>query len=287
MEHNRRSFDLRDHRGAVLVSVLVIVASLIALTITQTERASSEYEDIVTAQNRLQGYIYCSTALKGLINVIKEDDNYYDYPGEDWADIPPVPTPEGYVYIQVVPLNSRLPMRMLVDKDEKRAQRTENAIKEINPDIDIDALRDFLKKQTPYSTGVLYNRKGEFNLRQKDISLLNPETTDGKININFAPAEVIAAYLPELETYVDEIIRYRQEHPFEDISEIRKVPGIDDELYLQVQRYITVKSNLFYVYVASEVRGTTVEITAIIKRTSGKASIVKYFEQAKVFYVKT
>ncbi|NOX19772.1 MAG: general secretion pathway protein GspK [Nitrospirae bacterium] len=287
MEHHRWTFDIKDRSGAVLISVLVIVASLISLTVTQTERASTEYEGITLSQNRLQGYIYCSTALKGLVKVFDEDDNYYDHPGEGWAEIPPLPTPEGYVYIRVVPLNSRLPLRMLTSKDDQMMQRIENAIREIDPDIDIDGLREYLKQDTPFSIGELYIHRDEFGMKAKDISFFNTEETDGKININFAPPEVLTAYLPELETYVDEIIKYRDEHPFEDISELRKVPGIDDELYLQIQKFITVKSSYFYVQVSSEVNKTTVDVTAVMRRSSGKTKVVKYFEKAKVFYGKT
>ncbi len=281
MVSNRRTTDL-GHRGAVLVSVLLVVAALITLTVMQNERASANYAQVRMVQKRLQGYVYCSTALKALVEILKDDDNLYDGPDETWATLPVIPTPDGTLSIKIVPLNSRIPLVKLLDRDF--SSRVEDALYKIDPDMDVEGLREYLKKQRPYSPGELFLKRKQFNLRATDMAYLNTEDTDGRININFAPEEVIDAYLPELEPFSEEIIKYREEHPFRDVSELRKIPGIDDQLYLSVQRYVTVKSPMLYVHVVSELGETEVDVSSVFSKSKGSARLLKYLEGVRFFY---
>lgn len=281
MVGNSRKADL-GHQGAVLVTVLLVVSALITLTVMQNERASAEYAEVKMVQERMQGYVYCSTALKALVEIIKDDDNHYDGPDETWASIPEIPTPDGSLSIMIVPLNSRIPLLKLLDEQYER--RVEDALLRINPDMDIDGLREFLKKTKPYSPAELFLKKEDFNIRASDMALINTEDTDGRININFAPEDVINAYLPELEPFSEEIIKYRKEHPFKDVSELRKIPGIDDQLYLDVQKFITVKSPRLYGHVVSETGDAEVDVSAVFSKAPGKARLLKYLEGVRFFY---
>ncbi len=281
MDNNSRKTNL-GHRGTVLVLVLLVVSALITLTVMQNERASANYGEVKMMQKRIQGFVYCSTALKALIEILKEDDNLYDGPDETWATLPVIPTPDGTLSIKTIPLNSRIPLLKLLD--EHYASRVEDALLKINPDMDVDGLKEYLKKRRPYSPGELFLSREAFNLRASDMAFLNTEDTDGRININFAPEEVINAYIPELEPFSEEIIKYREEHPFKDVSEIRKIPGIDDRLYLDVQKYITVKSPEIFVHVVSQIDDIEVDVSSVFSKTTGKAKLLKYLEGVKFFY---
>ncbi|RMG72192.1 MAG: hypothetical protein D6710_05115 [Nitrospirae bacterium] len=272
------------NRGAVLVTVLLVVSALLTLTVMQNERASADYEAVSRVKGRLQGYVYCSTALKALVEILKEDDNLYDGPDESWAQLPTIPTEEGFLSIKIVPLNSRIPLLKI--NDEAFSERVEDALLNINPDMDVEAIREHLRSVKPYSATELFLRREAFNLKASDMAFINTEETDGRININFAPEEIIRAYLPELEPFIEEIVKYREEHPFKDISEIRKIPGIDDQLYLSVQGLITVKSPLLIVHVISEVADEAVDVISVFQKGSKSARILKYFEGARFFYEK-
>jgi len=52
--------------------------------------------------------------------------------------------------------------------------------------------------------------------------------------------------LPELQTYTDEIIKYRENNTFGDISEIRKATDIPNDVYQAITEFISVKSEDFY-----------------------------------------
>ncbi len=281
MDNYCRKTDL-GNRGAVLVLVLLVVSALITLTVMQNERASADYGEVKMVQMRMQGYVYCSTALKALVELLRDDDNLYDSPDETWASLPVIPTPDGTISIKIVPLNSRIPLLKLLDK--QYATRVEDALLRINPDMDVDGLKEYLKKRRPYSPAELFLMRDSFKIRASDMALLNTEDTDGRVNINFASQDVINAYLPELEPFSEEIVKYRQEHPFKDVSELRRVPGIDDQLYLSVQKFITVKSNRLYVHVVSTMGDTEVDVSSVFSKAPSKAKLMKYLEGVRFFY---
>lgn len=273
-------------KGSILIVVLLIITALLAITLLRGEHVSAEYETVTKMKNRMQGYIYCATTIKGITNLLGDDSNYYDGPDEIWASLPPLPTPDGMVSAYVVPLNSRIPLLSLLSKKEDLSNRVASSFEKLKSSVGIDKLIEWLSAHTPYSIGELeFNSKFESEGFNKDLlSYYTVEQTGGKININFAPPEVLTAFLPELEPYVDDILSYRESSPFKDISELRRVPGITDEIYLEVQPYITVKSSYFYIFTTSDVNGTTSSAQAIVRRDRKRVSVVKYFEDAKDYY---
>ena len=104
-----------------------------------------------------------------------------------------------------------------------------------------------------------------------------------KININFASKQVIEAFLPEVADYAEDIISYRQDSPFKDISQIRNV-GIDDETYLKILKYISVKSSLFKLKILVIVNSVSFNYEAVVQRDNGKTKILKYIEEANEDY---
>ncbi len=273
-------------KGSVLVIVLLMISGILSVVLLRGESVLAEYKEVTRLQDSLQSYVYCSTTIKGLAKVLEEDDNYYDAPDELWASVSSIPTADGYVSITVIPLNSKISLLSLVSNNKSLEDRIERAFNALGIDINIDTLKSSFEKKPPYSIGELRFRENisEEFLSTHVLSKFTVEETKGKLNINFADKEVISAYLPELEAYVDDIISYRSNTPFKDVSELRRVPGITDDIYLQVQPFITVKSSVFYVYVESLVRNTLSSASAVIKRTDGKVKIIKYFEGKKEYY---
>ncbi|HEB75309.1 MAG TPA: hypothetical protein ENJ04_03045 [Nitrospirae bacterium] len=289
MDRHGRQAALKTHpasgtRGSVLIAVLIVVAASLSLVLLKNESVVAQYDEVASAQKLQQGYIYCNSVIKGVARLLQEDKDTYDSSDDLWASLPTIPTPEGYVSAAVIPLNSRIPITGVSSRDEKLRQRTEDALERLFADVpeppDVESIRNL----RPYSLGELRLLPGFSTLPRDLLGLFTVEDTQGKININFAGESVMGAFLPEIEPLAEAIVRYRESKPFKDISQIRKVPGMTDDVYLAVQPYITVTSSLFYIFTEADVGGTRTRAGAVVKKESGKIKILKYFEDAEEFY---
>ena len=105
--------------------------------------------------------------------------------------------------------------------------------------------------------------------------------TDGKININTAPKEVIMALSGEIsEDMAEAVISYRREVPFENTASIRKVDGFDT-LGFELQGRIVVSSKLFRVSSKAVIEDHTREVEAVtsIKGGGGEGDILYWRER--------
>jgi len=272
-------------KGSVLIAVLIVVAAALSLVLLKNEKVVAQYDEVASAQKIQQGYIYCDSVIKGIARLLQEDKDSYDSSEDIWASLPTIPIPDGYITTVVIPLNSRIPITEVSSRNEKLRRRTEDALERLFSDApeppDVESLRNL----RPYSLGELRLLAG-FSTMPKDLlGHFTVEDTKGKININFASESVLGAFLPEIEPLAEAIVKYRESRPFKDISQIRKVPGMTDDVYLAIQPYITVSSSLFYIYTEAEVGDTRTRASAVVKKRSGKIKILKYFEEAEEFYV--
>lgn len=87
--------------------------------------------------------------------------------------------------------------------------------------------------------------------------------SEPKLNVNFAPVEVLEALVPELVPYRAQIVAFRDSQGFKDVSQIVTVTGMDEETYAKVAPYLTVLSDHLQVLVRAEV-GTWVEVRRYI-----------------------
>ncbi len=272
-------------KGSVLIAVLIVVAACLSLLLLKNEKVVVRYDAVASARKLQQGYIYCDSVIKGVMRLLEEDGNSYDSLRDVWASLPVIPTSEGYVRAVVVPLNSRISLRGLSSVNGKLRTRTEDALERILSEASADPDLEVLRDLNPYSLGELRFLPGFHSLPKDLLGHFTVEDTKGKVNINFADEAVLGAYLPEVEPLAEAIIKYREADPFRDISQIRKVPGMTDDVYLEIQPYITVGSSLFYVFAEAEVMGRVTRTGAVVKKESGKIKILKYFEEAEEFYV--
>lgn len=80
-------------------------------------------------------------------------------------------------------------------------------------------------------------------------SILNYFTiySDGKININTAPLEVLQSLSARMDKALAQaIIDYRKDEDFERIDDLKNVPGVGGEVYNEIKGGITVKSSAFF-----------------------------------------
>jgi len=99
--------------------------------------------------------------------------------------------------------------------------------------------------------------------------------SDGKININTAPKEVLESLGENMDSALAAaIVEYRKEESFESIDDLRKVPGMDDEVLAEIREWITVKSSSFSIEVHVNCNGAVASIKTIAQRQGNKARLI-------------
>ncbi len=128
------------------------------------------------------------------------------------------------------------------------------------------------------SVGELYLVKGYGREEVKRLRPFVTVYTDGKININTAPLEVIEALSPEVTAdLARNVISYRKGMPFQQTSEIRKVSGFE-QLGFNLQSRITVKSSTFRALLTARL-GRARSLAEAVFREDEKASATMYYRQ--------
>lgn len=98
---------------------------------------------------------------------------------------------------------------------------------------------------------------------------VSPYNTDGLVNINTAPAEVLMALSDDMtDSLVRKIMDHRREAPFKDKSDIMKVPGFEKTGF-DLMGKITVKSDTFRIYSKAASGEITREAEAVYKLKTG------------------
>ncbi|WKZ32654.1 MAG: type II secretion system minor pseudopilin GspK [Thermodesulfobacteriota bacterium] len=98
---------------------------------------------------------------------------------------------------------------------------------------------------------------------------VSPYNTDGLINVNTAPLEVLLALSDEMtEELARNLIKRRMERPFRDRSEIMKVPGFEEAGY-GLMDGIKVESRIFSVHSRATSGEVSREIEAVFEAEKG------------------
>lgn len=291
--------------GAVLIMVLLIMAVVVGGVISIEQWASKDYDYSQQLYASNQSAFYIHSAIKVAVKLLDNDDNKYDSIKDDWMNLPPFRVNDfTVVSMKIIPLNAKIDINNIKNKDSKLVSRTQIAVSTIFKDANVDVPEYFKrlllwikgdKSYGDYELGYQPIKGAFFSLKEIDFvyglrtfsdrfhNFFTVEDTSGKININFASKKVIEAYLPEIADCAEDIIKYREKKPFENITQIRNVGCISDKDYLKIQPYITTTSNLFAVRINVVINGMNSYATALISRTSKKSRLVKYFE-GKGFY---
>jgi general secretion pathway protein K len=118
-----------------------------------------------------------------------------------------------------------------------------------------------------------FERFGE----KKDKKLMDFLTihSDGKININTAPKEVLESLSESMDGALAEaIVQHRKEERFESIEDLNKVPGMDDEVLAEMGEWITVKSSSFSIETHVDCNGAVAGIKAVARREGNQAKLI-------------
>lgn len=286
-------------KGSVLIVVLIIISVSLAMSIGVMEMNTQLYHDVNNAQNMAQSEIYAFTLAKTAFQIIAEDKNGYDSHEDLWANEITYPLENGYVSAIIRPVNSKADLNLFSNYDndtEKRLFDTAEKLYQewslpielfhkIGDYIDNDSKSNsFGNEIHPYSVNgrtIQIKNKTLDTLQELRVifgeepavveysKIFTAGSGEKKININFASEDVIKFYLPELGEFAPQIIDYRKNKPFKDISSIRNAISIENSLYQKLIPFITVKSENFYLKITIDNFGNLLYYHALINRNDG------------------
>lgn len=292
------------NKGSVLLIVLIIISVTLALSVSLATKNTDTYAKVATIRDITQANIIAYTAAESVLQVIQEeDDNSQDSKDDIWAFPFSYEKDNILLEIAVNPLNAKVNLNNLYSGKEDITERIMTYFDLISEDRDIDisilhTIKDYIDNDTESSpfgseNGYLLKNGRELNLKNNklyslyEISLFADNDSyrvingfftaapyeDEKININFASQYTIEYYLPEIENYAEDIVRYRETNIFNDVSELRVATNMPDEIYLSILPYITVNSDDFYVRINIDIYGNLFYYHVLINRKEG----IKYF----------
>jgi len=295
-----------NNRGSVLVFVLIFIAFAASTVLLMHEKSMESFGSASEDFYENQSHIYAMTSVEAVKQTIADDDNKYDSAREIWAMIPMMEVPYGFVSISVKPLSGKLSINNLIDSDQKIAKRHMESCVRIFEDFNIDEitcgeLKDYIDADSENSVDgeedKVYERNGitfrtknrpletlmelkllidnpeKFNLIKDMVTVYSPEKS---LNLNFANKETLDYMLPELDGQAEEIISYRRDKDFKDVSNIHDTISISQEDYVKILPFISVKSSLFYVKSEVTLNGKSRYYHALIKKEGGRTDIVKF-----------
>jgi len=101
--------------------------------------------------------------------------------------------------------------------------------------------------------------------------------SEGKININTAPREILLALDEEMtDALVEEIVSKRQEGSFSGEEDLRQIPGIDEDLLFRLGRLIRYNSQYFRVRIRVSSPPGPINIEAVVLRDKKNPKVVRW-----------
>jgi len=285
----------KNSRGVVLVIVLVLFMALSSLTLMTIEVSSRGAVEASRVRSEYEAGFMAEEALYVVYDLLKDDETpFSDTPREEWAEA----WQDGGLSIEIYPCNSKINVNSIVSsQDQKRGLEILGDILPKGADTRMLAgslavwagvnVNTKLKQLDTFhyaSQIPAYSMRGKKFKTPEEVLLvrgwsgLGREWIDkyitvwgsGKININFAPPEVLVAYFPELGNHLQTILHWRRTRGFNDISQLLSITGIESgsKIYKNMTNELTVKSDFFEARVKATVGGCTVEKRYIIERKS-------------------
>ena len=98
---------------------------------------------------------------------------------------------------------------------------------------------------------------------------------DGKINLNTASSELLQGLDEGIDSIIaNAILEHRREKDFQTIDDLKKVLGIDDELFNRISSWITVNSSFFTIEVTGKCQEAVAQIKAVALREDNRSMLI-------------
>lgn len=279
--------------GLVLIITIWVLAILSLLSLSFAHYSRMEIELNSLRADKLKCLYHAREGINCAIQVLARDKNAFDGLNEAWKVHPSFETElltKGVSYT-IVDEDSKVNINTASQEHLKRlldiGDDVASSIIEFRGGNNIFHFVSellYVKGMTP---AVFYGQKDTNNIGIKELVTV---WTDGLININTAPIDVLVSIPGMRKVLAESIIQYRQGHdfqdgtnddnPFEDLEELKNVPGISLGEYSQVSGYLKTSSREFRITSEaalpySRLKGT---ITAIVERDKNKIKILMWEE---------
>jgi general secretion pathway protein K len=301
----------RGEGGTALILTLLIIATLVGLTIGFADESGVDLTLAGYTRDSYKAYLVARSAIDEAMALLAADENLeMDSYNEKWHQLENLSVLQGLqeegitVSGGVVDESGKFNVNLLRNEageiDEKREEQMRRLFQVlglqdamVNPILDWldaddverqDGAEDYYYQnlEEPYhcangpflTPGQIFLVKGMRQIeRFQGKRLLDYLTiySDGEININTAPKEVLESLSESIDDAIAEaIIEYRQEEDFTSIEDLRKVPGMSDEVLAEIRDWITVKSSSFSMEFTVNCNGATSTVRTFVVREGGK-----------------
>ena len=306
--------------GVALLAALLAVTLMTFVVVDFTYTATVAYRAAANQANELRAAYLARSGINVGIGLLDQDarldskrQQAYDGLTDIWATpFPPLSVDGGYAALSIVDENRKLAINQLVNPSTGQVNplvrdqftrlfnilRTSNDLLPSVIDwLDADSVPSaggaessyYLALTPPYeprngpmpTIGDLRMVKG---IDEPTFLLLSGLVTTApvsKVNINTAPAEVIASLLPELQanpSIVKAIVAQRAEAPFTSLLDLSQIPAVAS-LYAKLSPLIDVKSDHFLITGVGNYAGARKLVFATVRRNPhGTALLASWHE---------
>lgn len=292
---------MRSEKGFALILALLITAILVAVIGEAVYSVHAGALNASSARDTLRGSLLADGGVELASKALKalNDDQGYTYLSRTDSERV-IPAGDGSLNIKVEDEQAKLSLMVAYKNGELNSglydayERLIDALR-LGKDLP-EALADWIdsddaarrggaetndwygrlappfasKNGQPDSVDELRLVKGYTPTTMKKLSPFVTVYTDGLVNINTAPKEVLRALSDEItEEMAERVIKYRERTPFEDTAGIRKVAGFET-LGFSLQGRITVKSDIFRIISRGEYNEGGREVESIVDVSSSK-----------------
>ena len=302
---------LKSERGTALILTLLIIATLAGLTIGFSGESGVELTLAGYTRDRYKAYLVARSGIEEAMGLLANDEDLeMDSLNEDWHQLETLSVLQGLgdqgitLSGGVVDESGKINVNLLRNEDGEIDERREEQIRRLFSVLGlkeemVTPLLDWLDEdeverqdgaeaywyqnlEEPYACangpfltpGQVFLVKGLRPLEQFEGKRLLDYLTiysDGKVNINTAPKEVLESLSESLDDSIaSAIIEFRQEEDFMSIDDLRKVPGMSDEVFAEIRDWITVKSSFFSMEFNVNCNGAVAAIRTYLVREGGK-----------------
>ena len=318
----KRAFPVpSNEEGFVLVTILLVIAILVPLVLAFTSRVQVNLMQADNFRNSVQAVRLSRSGVEGAIGILKTDDPTYDTLKDTWAlDFPALGVAEGTLDVKIKDEDGKIPINQLVqdngvDVNKDVEQRLRKLISRLGgrPEV-IDALIDWIDTndtvtgaagaEYEYYKALGYASKNgpidsldelsmvkgfdkELLFDKNFLNFVTVAQTDGKINVNTAPEEVLFALLgtqttalaqPLNDSDVEDLIRHRDEHEFKTIQDVNAVVKISTTQAGNIASLIKVNSAFFTVSSKCKLGKVVYNSEALLQRDGKNITTVSWRE---------
>lgn len=288
--------------GVVLVLVLVTLLSLTSFVIATVEFTTRDAGEVSLVVQEEQAGRLAEGALSVALQRIRQDENATsDTPEEPWVKA------WSYrgVRLDIEPSNSRLNLNGLTKGSNKRQKRIREGLRRffLQKQERLDPIRyllDWMDEDSENDHDVMGGEGLEYEHREPSYSPRNAllqrpeevllikgwenrkadwirkqftiwgENTEAyhKLNINFAPRDILLALIPELKGYWPRIKSYRRREGFHNKDDLLEAIPLEEDTYQNILPYFSVRSDLFVVTIRIEHASCRLKKRYVIKRNN-------------------